>query len=95
MHLAHATGYLKVTIASRRGRLGGGGMLERAHRIVLWAMFGPPPSHLKQPVAMHTCSKRKDCLQPLHMVWGEHKRNCSLPSKAACHAAEMLHAQQR
>lgn len=58
--------YLRVRLTMSKGRP----MYEYAHRIVHWAMTGPPPAHLVDPVAMHTCHNGK-CLNPRHMKWGE------------------------
>ena len=68
-----ANGYLMVTI----GRAADGRFIrERAHRIVLWAMHGPPPPSLRDPVCMHLCCHRTfKCLNAEHMVWGERLAN--------------------
>ena len=53
---------------------------ELAHRIVLWACYGPAPDSIVDPVVMHICSQRGavawKCLNPEHLVWGERLRNC-------------------
>lgn len=68
-------GYLLVKIA-RRPKPRGGWVAERAHRLVLWAMWGPPPVGLLRPVCMHVCHNCS-CLNPDHMVWGEDFQNKS------------------
>lgn len=67
--------YLRVAIGEQPG-VRGKPVYERAHRIVAWAMFGPPPREIAQPVAMHTCGD-KTCLNPRHIVWGERAENVS------------------
>ena len=51
-------------------------MMERAHRIVLWCVFGPPPLTLRRarPLAVHMCGNPK-CLNPEHLVWGDTAAN--------------------
>ncbi len=85
-----ARNYLIVAIGLRPGRAN---VSESARRIVLWAMFGPAPPYIVRPVAMHTCVGHKDCLQPLHLVWGEKSINAS-PKKAAQHALNMMRQQR-
>ena len=46
---------------------------EFAHRLVLWALEGPPVHGDKQE-CMHICCN-KMCLNPAHLAWGTHKQN--------------------
>jgi hypothetical protein len=46
-----------------------------AHVLVCWAIFGPPPNSIQDPVVMHYCDQ--SCLQPHHIVWGEKAENSS------------------
>lgn len=62
--------YLRVKL----GVVNGSQVWEYAHRLVLWAMCGPPPPEINFPVAMHICHNAC-CLNPLHLVWGEHREN--------------------
>ena len=66
-------GYLLLSVARRATRLGGW-LHERAHRVVLWAFFGPPPAGLRRPCVMHVCHNTR-CCSVDHMVWGEHREN--------------------
>lgn len=54
---------------------------ESAHRLVLWAAYGPPDPTIKHPVAMHACNNPL-CVQPLHLVWGEDEFNVHDPVTA-------------
>jgi hypothetical protein len=51
---------------------GTGRWLEGAHRLVLWALQGPPP-HVKD-IALHLCNN-KACLCPAHLMWGSAAEN--------------------
>jgi hypothetical protein len=83
--------YLYVKLGHERG------LKEGVHRIVLALILGPapkapPPSPLVDPgskrakkgsscwVCCHTCNNA-DCLQPFHMVWGDHDDNNSNDQK--------------
>ena len=71
-----------------RGKSGGGKVSEWAHRLVTWAMFGPPPSGLAHPEVMHVCDPATGegnprCLNPQHMVWGERAENSARPAERA------------
>jgi hypothetical protein len=88
--------YLKVGLASVKE---GDGVTkptlvyEYAHRIVLWAMHGPPPANLMEPiVAMHTCHNPR-CINPNHLVWGHEYSN--LGNEANAHALDMMTMQCR
>lgn len=83
--------YLHVAIGVEPS--GGIRIYERAHRIVAWAMLGPPPPDLKAPVAMHTCGDTT-CLNPLHLVWGGRAQNAT-PRFAHLHAHNRLEKQRR
>ena len=69
------SGYITVVLGYK-GK--GVQVLELAHRLVLWAIKGPPPTSMMYPVAMHTCNN-KSCLNPMHMMWGENKDNIRMP----------------
>ncbi len=68
--------YLTVTVGPR--------MYEKAHRLVLWQLQGPPPDVAlpisrphnagKRYYAMHTCNNKR-CLNPAHIVWGTNAEN--------------------
>jgi hypothetical protein len=88
-------GYLRVTLANisvgRGGTSRASGSLckvsEWAHRIVTWAMYGPP-SGLQNPEVMHVCDPATGegnprCLNPQHMVWGERAENSARPADRA------------
>ena len=66
-------GYLLITI----GRTSTGAPIqERVHRIVMWAMHGPPPKRVSDPVCMHMCDHRGlKCLNAEHLLWGERVAN--------------------
>lgn len=64
-------GYIRV-------KVGLPNIMEYAHRIVLWACYGPPPQDIVEPVVMHLCCHARGefvCLNPEHMVWGEDAEN--------------------
>lgn len=65
-------GYLLLFLGIDRGarRL----VFDRAHRFLLWSMYGPAPACISRPVAMHTCNNPA-CLNPEHIVWGEDQEN--------------------
>lgn len=68
-----AAGYLRIQLTkfSRSDRA----VYERAHRLVTWCAYGPPPAELgSNPVAMHLCNNA-DCLHPLHLRWGNNALN--------------------
>lgn len=48
---------------------------EYAHRLVLWAMHGGPPTRDLEH-AMHSCNNPA-CVRPGHLVWGGVKENLS------------------
>lgn len=68
-------GYLLVKVG-RRPKSRGGWLGERAHRIILWAIWGPPPPGMDKPVCMHVCN-HWSCLNPDHLCWGEDRENKS------------------
>lgn len=83
------TGYVLVVLAyDSRGRP----IQERAHRIVLWAMYGPWPASLGSPVAMHIC-KARSCSNGEHLVWGDLALNRDR-AKADKEAKERLWSQR-
>ena len=45
---------------------------EYAHRVVLWADAGPPPSASME--VLHLCHNPR-CLNPRHLTWGTHAQN--------------------
>lgn len=68
--------YLHVKV----GRISSKSYIKEAlHRIVLWACYGPAPAGIAHPVVMHICRQRGPgawaCLNPEHLVWGEHLAN--------------------
>lgn len=77
-------------------------MSERAHRLVLWCAYGPPPSgEEKDPpldtrrLALHMCGN-PSCLNPEHLVWGNHTINAITdPKKAAAEYTTLLQEQNR
>lgn len=85
--------YVLVKVARRPKRLGGW-LQERAHRIILWAMHGPPPAGLCRPVAMHLCHNRR-CINPQHLVWGEDRENRRRKVHADAAAERRLRQQGR
>lgn len=87
-------GYLKLSIAhvpKSTPKLDNT-LMEYAHRVVVWAMYGPPPADIVHPVVMHTCNNPA-CLNPNHLVWGESSENSN--SRTADAAALMREEQQR
>lgn len=57
-------GYLRLRLAPH--------VFEQAHRIVVWAFFGPPGDHPESydgSVCMHACNNKR-CLNPEHLIWG-------------------------
>jgi len=91
--LSRTSGYYCVRIAERKmpGRANessGLFKLERAHRIVLWCMFGPPPCE-EWSVAVHMCGN-PSCLNPEHLVWGDYKTNLIRDANRARQAFEAL-----
>ena len=96
-------GYLRVTLANISGGRGGGKkrrkVNEWAHRLVTWAMYGPPPAGLKCPEVMHVCDPATGegnprCLNPQHAHtrcgyglarWGA-AAGVGAPAAAACGA---------
>ena len=88
-----AAGYVNMSLGIVRGRAGPH-FSERAHRIVTWSMYGPPPTTLEMPVVMHLCDNPA-CLNPEHMVWGEDKHNRDRrPGVAKAHALEQRRMQR-
>ena len=85
--------YLLVKVARRPKRLGGW-LQERAHRVVLWAFFGPPPADMRRPCVMHVCHNRR-CIQPEHLVWGEDTENRRRRASADVAARRRLRQQGR
>ena len=74
MYQQERCGYVKVTLGELRGR----SITEWGHRLVLWAMHGPPVSPAgwttRGPHCLHMCG-HKDCLNPSHLVWGTARDN--------------------
>lgn len=69
-----AAGYLRISLVYDRRRKPQAYITESAHRLVLWASFGPPDRD--DQVVMHYCNN-SNCLNPLHMVWGYQWENLS------------------
>lgn len=96
LHLASITGREQVEGGERLGDqpqpVTATAIHEDAHRIVLWAMHGPPPAFLRHPVAMHACHNAT-CISPSHMVWGE--RYLNRTAAADAHAQDMMRQQLR
>lgn len=90
MHF-HSDGYLTIAVG-KQDKPSGGWILEKAHRIVLWALYGPPPEDLAQPCVMHICHV-PDCLNVDHLCWGEDAEN-KLSKEAATAAARNRLIQQ-
>lgn len=68
---------------------------ERAHRLVLWSVFGPPQNPTEYPLALHMCGNSA-CMNPEHLVWGTHEINCITdPEKAAATFENLLKEQGR
>ena len=53
---------------------GTGVVIMNAHRLLCWALHGPPPS--SRPLACHRCHN-KGCLNPLHLFWGDAVMNAA------------------
>jgi hypothetical protein len=74
MYQPERRGYVKVTLGNLRGR----SITEWGHRLVLWAVHGPPASPegwtTSGPHCLHMCGQ-KDCLNPSHLVWGTAQDN--------------------
>lgn len=66
IYQASVGGYVQVYLGIDEH---GNPILEYAHRLVSFAIFGPPPFSTLGMQIMHTCSHR-DCLNPTHLVWG-------------------------
>lgn len=63
--------YLQLCPHSRFAR----GSTVLAHRLVCWAMCGPPPDNdWDKYVVMHLCNN-KHCLHPHHLHWGTRLEN--------------------
>lgn len=62
--------YLVVRLTAASGM----SVYEGAHRLLMWAMKGPPPITLVDPVVMHVCHNG-GCLNPRHMNWAERAAN--------------------
>jgi hypothetical protein len=75
LHMSGAKGaYLSLTIAmAGQGHDGNtyGEIKEWAHRLVAWAVYGPPTESQE---VMHLCHNR-DCLAPAHIMWASHQEN--------------------
>lgn len=83
-------GYLTVQMAKRKKRHGNW-IGEKAHRIVIWAMFGPQPQALvrrringrnKGAVVMHACHNSR-CVNPEHLVYGSNTENLTTNKEQA------------
>ena len=77
LHQVEPSSYVRVYM----GRSNGVVVNEYAHRLVLWAMHGPPVDMLAAegwtssgPHCLHVCGN-KDCLNPSHLVWGSARDN--------------------
>ncbi len=46
------------------------------HRLVCWAINGPPPPNMLMKHCMHACNNPR-CCNPLHLAWGDVKHNLS------------------
>jgi hypothetical protein len=73
-------GYTMLHLGGKPGR-GNVRIYERAHRVVTWCIYGPPPASIASPVVMHVCD-HGGCLHPDHMVWGEAWENLSVDARA-------------
>jgi hypothetical protein len=74
-------GYYIVKVGKKGGAMSGQWRTERAHRLVLWSMFGPSPlphEDLKErhpyTLVLHMCGN-PSCLNPEHLVWGNDRIN--------------------
>ena len=70
MH-ALKSGYIGVALGTLPGGIT---VQELAHRIVMWAIKGPPRASITYPVVMHTCNN-KMCINPMHLKWGDQTEN--------------------
>ncbi|GLC45655.1 hypothetical protein PLESTM_001761400 [Pleodorina starrii] len=52
---------------------------EYAHRVVLWAVAGPPGNAGEE--VLHLCHNMR-CLNPQHLVWGSHSENRAATAEA-------------
>ena len=69
-----------------------GAIKEGAHRLVLWAIFGPPNViNGRDAVVMHSCGQ-PTCLNPHHMVWGTASENLE-DARALRHDPSLTEAQ--
>lgn len=91
--------YLRIKLAmvqEEEGSARPSPVCEFAHRLVLWAMHGPPPKKITDEgvriVAMHICHNSM-CISPSHLVWGKDAKN--LGREADAHVMEMLTEQLR
>jgi hypothetical protein len=66
---SNKAGHVKVLLGYKKG---GGGVIEWAHRLVLHAIYGPPPEGRLH--ALHVCGNTR-CLNPMHLVWGSNRCN--------------------
>lgn len=92
-----ASGYTSIVLANvakSRGAPCSCTVSELAHRIVVWAMYGPPPASIRHPEAMHLCNNQR-CLNPLHIVWGEKAENTHRDQSAALQAGVRRRLDQR
>ena len=79
---AGTDGYLYVTLAGS----GKHKVCEGVHRLIRWAVAGPPPVHSRETWdCMHVCHNPR-CLNPCHLVWGARKHNVG-NDKVNCEAA--------
>ena len=69
-------GYMKVPLCRAQPRASRTSPeYEYCHRLVLYFIFGPPPSTLEGPFdCCHICCNYS-CLNPFHLVWGTRKHN--------------------
>lgn len=69
-------GYLKVVIGRHDAAGKWQTVWESAHRLVLWALLGPPPLDSTKGtwLVMHSCNN-KHCLSPAHLFYGNQKEN--------------------
>jgi hypothetical protein len=92
-HMQVITKYLKLQLGSIVfGRGHRKPVREWAHRVVLWAVYGPPPCGMAKPVAMHICNNPA-CLNPEHIIWGEDAAN-KKKQEALTEAAKQLREQR-
>ena len=84
---AGLTNYLNVIIGKKYGKA----ILEKAHRLMCYAMHGPPPSGHE---ARHICMKTS-CINQYHVEWSTtHENNLDVHklSKARRHASKGVKA---